>query len=251
MLDIEITGTGNAGQIPVWGCHCKACEQARADHRFRRRAATLALHSAEGTTLIDAGLTDLAERYPFNQLNRVVLTHYHMDHVQGLFHLRWSERPEKLSVFGPDDPVGTDDLYKHPGVFNIETPLTAFKPLQCEGFTLTPVPLNHSRPTFGYLIQGDHLQVAYLTDTVGLPAETERFLQNKSLDVLILDCSEPPCLQTPRNHNDLNMALATIGSLQPKQTLLTHISHHFQCWLMDNPLPESVTTAHDGMLINH
>lgn len=249
MLKIEITGTGNAGQIPLWGCHCQACARALADQQYRRRAATLAIHTDAGTTLLDAGLTDLAERYYFEQLKRVVLTHYHMDHVQGLFHLRWSERPEKLPLFGPDDPVGSDDLYKHPGVFTIQEPLRAFQTLACEGFSLTPVPLNHSRPTFGYLIQTTHQRIAYLTDTVGLPNDTRDFLATQQLDVLILDCSEPPRNTPPRNHNDLNMAIETHQSLNPKHTLLTHISHHFQCWLMDNALPAGIEVAEDGMLL--
>lgn len=251
MLQIEVTGTANAGQIPVWGCDCPACALAIKDARYRRCASSVAIHTNKGTTIIDAGLTDLAERYSYQQLQRVVLTHYHMDHVQGLFHLRWSECEKKLSVYGPEDSQGADDIYKHPGVLCFESPLQAFKPLDCDDYLLWPVPLNHSRPTFGYLLETRAGRTfAYLTDTVGLPEPSLAFLQQRKIDVLMLDCSEPPHEKPPRNHNDLNLAMEAVKAINPDRALLTHISHRMQFWLMENPLPEGLEVAFDGLVID-
>lgn len=129
-----------------------------------------------------------------------------------------------------------------------QPPLKAFIPLRLEHITLTPVPLNHSRPTFGYLIETPTSCMAYLTDTVGLPDDTWAFLeQQKTLDSLVVDCTAPPCAAPPRNHNDVTRALEIHERLQPRQTYLTHISHEVDVWLLANELPRRVQVAKDGM----
>jgi phosphoribosyl 1,2-cyclic phosphate phosphodiesterase len=84
-----------------------------------------------------------------------------------------------------------------------------------------------------------------------LPDATAEYLQREPLDVLILDCSMPPQPQTPRNHNDLNLALEIIEQLQPGKAVLTHIGHTLDTWLMEHgrELPEQVVVARDGMQV--
>ncbi|MBJ7554108.1 phosphonate metabolism protein PhnP [Marinomonas spartinae] len=251
LLTIRILGSGNAAQVPVWGCHCLACERARRDHSFRRGPCSLEIRTELGTTLIDAGFSDLAERYDFEEITRIVLTHFHMDHVQGLFHLRWSERAQKIPVFRPDDEKGADDLYKHPGVLDFQAPFIPFNTVQLQDFSITPLPLIHSKITLGYVIEKDGFTFAYLTDTVGLPDASLAFLRNKTLDCLIVDCSEPPTPTAPRNHNDINLALWMYNTLEPKQMILTHISHRLDCWLLEHKesLPANIKIASDGLTI--
>ena len=58
---IKLTGTGNAPQIPVYGCHCTSCARARVDENYRRRPASAEIHTSIGQFLLDAGRTDLAD----------------------------------------------------------------------------------------------------------------------------------------------------------------------------------------------
>ncbi|EGH12898.1 carbon-phosphorus lyase complex accessory protein, partial [Pseudomonas savastanoi pv. glycinea str. race 4] len=108
----------------------------------------------------------------------------------------------------------------------------AFETRALGALQVTALPLTHSKPTFGYMFEGDGQRFAYLTDTVGLPDATCEFLQRQPLDVLILDCSMPPQPQPPRNHNDLTLALQTIDQLRPGKAVLTHIGHTLDAWLM-------------------
>lgn len=251
MVEFHFLGTGNAGGTPLWGCDCPACKIAAADPAKRRESATAALWVNNQVTLIDAGVTDLKERFSFQQLTRILLTHFHMDHVQGLFPLRWSEQTARIPVYRPDDPLGADDLYKHPGVLEFQPASAPFKPIAFDGFTITPVALIHSKITQGYLIDVNGWRLAYLTDTAGLPEQTREFLQAQRIDDLILDCSEPPRDATPRNHNDLNSALRIWSDLGARRVWLTHISHRLDAWLIDHPgeLPEGVGIAYDGLVL--
>lgn len=249
-MHLTLLGTGDARQVPVYGCDCPACAVARSDQRLRRLPCSALIECADQRWLIDTGLTDLAERFPPRSFNGILQTHYHADHAQGLLHLRWGQG-WVIPVHGPVDPEGFSDLYKHPGILDFSRPFAAFETRQLGALGVTAVPLMHSKPTLGYLLEGEGRRIAYLTDTVGLPEPTRDFLQRQPLDVLVLDCSMPPQAQAPRNHNDLNLALACIADLQPQQAVLTHIGHTLDAWLLDetHQLPARVIVAHDGMVL--
>ncbi|MEO0443266.1 MAG: phosphonate metabolism protein PhnP, partial [Pseudomonadota bacterium] len=222
-MEFQFLGTGNARQVPCYGCECAACVRARNIIDYRRGPCSAKIETEEGTILLDAGQTNLAEQFPPDRLNGILLTHYHMDHVQGLFHLRWGKNCQ-IPVYGPDDPNGCDDLFKHPGILAFQDPLTLFEPVEMLGILITPVPLNHSKPCVGYYIDSGLHSIAYLTDTLGLPENTLDFLLHKRVQTLVIDCTYPP-KANPSNHNSLNEALEIIASLKPKTAYLTHIGH--------------------------
>lgn len=249
-MQLRLLGTGNAPQVPVYNCHCPACERARRIADYRRGPCSALLECGAARWLLDAGLTDLAERFVPGSLSGVIQTHYHADHVQGLLHLRWGQGM-RIPVLGPDDPQGFADLYKNPGILDFSQKLMPFQTRDMGDFLLTPLPLNHSKLTLGYLFESEGSRIAYLTDTVGLPPDTAAFLKERPLDFLVMDCSFPPMPQSPRNHNDLTRALEVIASLSVKKTVLTHIGHDFDTWLMDpaNSLPENVSIGVDGDIL--
>ncbi len=248
-MEFQFLGTGSASQVPCYGCDCIACERARGVNDFRRGPCSVKIKTDKGMILIDAGLPNLTELFRPDELKTILLTHYHMDHVQGLFHLRWGKNCN-IAVLGSDDPNGCDDLYKHPGILNFLPSPKLFTEFTSSGLAITALPLNHSKPCIGYYIKDNTHSVAYLTDTLGLPEKTEDFLKLVKPKVLVLDCSYPPTLK-PRNHNSLTEALAIIKTLQPKTAYLTHIGHELDCFLLsDNyQLPANVFIARDNQLI--
>jgi phosphoribosyl 1,2-cyclic phosphate phosphodiesterase len=163
--------------------------------------------------LIDSGLPDLTERFAPRSFNGIFQTHYHADHAQGLLHLRWGQGLV-IPVHGPVDPQGWLTSTNTPAFLTSASRSTAFESRAFGELKVTALPLLHSKPTLGYLLEGEGRRIAYLTDTVGLPPETTAWLQRQPLDVLVLDCSMPPQPQAPRNHNDLNLALQCIEELQ-------------------------------------
>ena len=118
-----------------------------------------------------------------------------------------------------------------------------------QGLQVTPLPLNHSKLTFGYLLETAHSRVAWLSDTTGLPEKTLKFLLNNHPQVMVIDCSHPPRADAPRNHCDLNTVLALNQVIRSPQVILTHISHQFDAWLMENALPSGFEVGFDGMEI--
>ncbi|WP_116475290.1 phosphonate metabolism protein PhnP [Zobellella maritima] len=248
MMSLTLLGTGAAGGIPLYGCDCRDCVQARAEPELGREPCSALLEWDGHRLLIDGGLMDLHRRFPAGSLSGILLTHFHVDHVQGLFHLRWG-KAASIRVWCPDDPLGCADLLKHPGCLDFHPTMAHGRSWRLGGLAITPLALAHSRPTLGYLFEYDGRRLAYLTDTLGLPAQTETLLQSlPTLDVLVIDCSFPPGSQG-RNHNSLDQVVAIGKTLSPGRIILTHVGHDFHGWLRQHQLPDGIRAGWDNMRI--
>ncbi|HAL1386919.1 TPA: phosphonate metabolism protein PhnP [Escherichia coli] len=244
----QARGLNVGSKLLAWGCECVACVRARRSPQYRRQPCSGVVKFNDAITLIDAGRHDLADRWSPGSFQQFLLTHYHMDHVQGLFPLRWGVG-DQIPVYGPPDEQGCDDLFKHSGLLDFSHTVEPFVMFDLQGLQVTPLPLNHSKLTFGYLLETAHSRVAWLSDTAGLPEKTLKFLRNNQPQVMVIDCSHPPREDAPRNHCDLNTVLALNQVIRSPRVILTHISHQFDAWLMENALPSGFEAGFDGMEI--
>ncbi|PKM28943.1 MAG: phosphonate metabolism protein PhnP [Gammaproteobacteria bacterium HGW-Gammaproteobacteria-11] len=248
-MRVTFLGTGAAGGVPLHGCNCPACARARKNRTYVRQPCSALVETSTTRILLDAGLMDLQQHIPATGLDAILLTHYHPDHVQGLFHLRWGVG-EKITVWGPPDSEGCADLYRNPGLLSFQT-ARKFQPIVIGDLRLTPLPMIHSKPTLGYAIEGpDGQRFAYLTDTIGLPPKSSDYLKHWGEFSMALDCSYPP-RPAPVNHNDLNMALACIEQVKPTRSWLTHIGHQLDSWLLaqSDSIPLATSIAKDGLVV--
>lgn len=248
-MRLTFLGTGSAGGVPLWGCDCTVCTRARIDTSVRRLPNCAVLEAGDVRLLIDAGVMDIAERFPAGTLSSILITHFHADHVQGLFHLRWGTG--SLDAFAPHDAEGCADLYKYPGPLNF-THLSKFETFCIGDVRITPVPLVHSKPTLGYCIEYKDAKLAYLTDTRELPPATVSFLKEWRPHTICLDCTYPPGIEGKRNHFDLNEAIAIGADYPDSNIVLMHISHHLDEWLMTHPTieTEKFSIARDSEFID-
>ena len=249
-MRLTFLGTGATSAPPLFGCECALCTESRGDSRKRRLPASVLIEAGDTRLLIDAGLMSLSDRFAAREFPSVLLTHFHPDHVQGLFHLRWG-MGKRIPVYCPPDSLGCADLYKNPGLLEFN-PLLKFETFRIGPMTITPVPLIHTKVTFGYCIKSGNNKIAYLTDTVGLPPKTEAFIRDWQASALVLDCTHPPLAVIPKNHNDLTRALAIVEAVKPQRTWLTHIGHDFDTWLTEHEhqLPVNVCVAHDSDIVS-
>ena len=244
-MRLTFLGTGAAGGVPLWGCDCPVCARARVDASVRRQPNCALLEAGEVRLLLDAGVMDVAERFPPGALDAVLVTHFHADHVQGLFHLRWGNG--ELDVYCPHDSEGCADLYKSPGPLQFMQ-LSKFETFELGDVRITAVPLVHSKPTLGYCIEHEGARLAYLSDCSELPPATLEFLQRWQPHTLCLDCTFPPGTEQPRNHFDLTQALALSRDFPDSELVLMHIGHKLDVWLSPRPdaLPSGMSVARDG-----
>jgi phosphoribosyl 1,2-cyclic phosphate phosphodiesterase len=245
---LTLLGTGSASGMPVYGCDCEACDQARAKPELRRTACSALLEVGEQRYLLDAGQLDLAERFAAGTLSGILLTHFHPDHVQGLFHLRWGSGLQ-IPVYCPTDSQGCADLYQHPGILHF-LPQQKFNTFSIDNVEVTPLPLIHSKPTFGYLLEHAGQRLAYLTDTQGLPHRTLDYLVSHPPDLMVIDCTFPPTSEA-QGHNNWHEMLKIHQQVRPTSTCLTHIGHAMQRWLTTHytELPDTISVGRDGQQV--
>ena len=253
-------GTGTSHGVPAIGCGCPTCTSD--NPRNRRTRCSLVLGLPEGHLLVDSApdLRTQLLREGIGMVHAVVYTHEHADHLFGLDDLRIFAH-----YLGSDLPVYCDrqvqDRIRRVFDYAFDpasraypaggVPRLTFRtigdgqsgngPIRILGAEVVPIPLQHGRyDVLGYRF-GD---VAYCTDTNGIPASSVALLQD--LDVLILDCLR----QRPHaTHFSLDEAIETARRLGPKRTLFTHVSHDLDHDATNRALPPNMELAYDGLRI--
>ncbi|MCE0557026.1 phosphonate metabolism protein PhnP [Motilimonas sp. E26] len=251
-MKFTLLGTGSVQGAPVYGCECQACLNALTEPSLARKLCSGLLEVEGKTLLLDANHPRLMQRFPAGTINAILLTHYHIDHVQALFELRWGLAPN-IAVYHPNDPNGCDDLYKHPGLLAFQAPNQHGQTFHIDGLdklAITPLNMQHSKPCHGYLFEYQNHCLAYLTDTVGIPDETWQILLDNSPSHIVIDCNYSPLVENS-NHNNLRQVLALAKQLPHCHWLLTHISHELDLYLLSatDPLPDNVSVGHDDMAL--
>jgi phosphoribosyl 1,2-cyclic phosphodiesterase len=167
----------------VWGCRGSIASPGAETVRYGGNTPCIELRPAEGPLIVlDAGtgirrLGVNCEREGLRHLH-VVLTHLHLDHIEGLafFSPLWL-REVDLHVWGPASPVESlasrVARYFSPPLFPIalkDVPgAITFHDVSDEEWTIGSVrlraqPIAHPGPTVGYRIQEDGRALAYLPD---------------------------------------------------------------------------------------
>ena len=247
-------GTGTSTGNPEIGCRCEVCTSS--DRRDRRFRASVLVEIDGKRILIDCGpdfrmqMLKVMETDYFTELEAVLLTHEHYDHVGGMDDLRAFCRKGALPVYTEDyvaDAIRNRLSYvfkenKYPGIPNLTLIPIQNQPFYVSEIKIIPIRLMHGNlPIFGYRI-GNY---AYLTDLKTIPEE--EFEKLKELDILVINALR---LQEHIAHQNLKQALQLIQKIKPRRAYLTHVSHHFGLHSTgERELPENVFIAYDGLVI--
>ncbi len=252
---LTFLGTGTSMGIPTLGCHCAVCTSARQPGSPNRRTRpSIALRYNNRTVLIDTGPDFHAQalREDISEVDAVLYTHGHADHILGMDDLRplTFKLPADLPLYA--DPATADTLERifaytfqpakrhstsaRVALHRLATPDAA---IPLFGATFQAVPLIHGRlRTTGYRFGA----AAYLTDMSNIPAESLPLLQN--LDLLILDALR----LTPHfSHSHLAHSVALVDLLKPKLAFFTHMGHDLDHDTTNAALPPHIRLAHDGL----
>jgi phosphoribosyl 1,2-cyclic phosphate phosphodiesterase len=189
-----------------------------------------------------------------NQLDAVVLTHEHMDHVSGLDDLRalqflqkrptaiyCSERVERrlrqqfAYAFSEKPYPGAPQFELH----RIEAGI----PFELAGETWMPFEVEHgSIPVLAFRIGS----LVYITDASSIPEESWTYVQNAHHLVLNALRIEPHY-----SHFHLEQALEMAQKAGARKTWLTHISHHLGLHQeVGELLVPGVQLAYDGLVVS-
>ena len=246
-------GTGTSVGVPMIGCDCPVCTSDNPRNNRTRCGVILGLPG--GNLLVDTppDLRSQLLRERIGLVHSVVYTHEHADHIFGLDDLRlmqfylggpvplYCEGGVALRIRKSYDYAFQSPASFHSGAIpQLTIQPIGLEPFQALGATITPVRLEHGVhvPVLGFRFGN----VAYCTDCNAIPPDSKALL--RGLDVLVLDClrREPHA-----THFSFEESLAVAAELQPKRTLLTHLSHGLEHEATSAELPPGVELAYDGL----
>ncbi|MBT1071974.1 GPMC system MBL fold metallohydrolase [Pelotalea chapellei] len=247
-MKVTILGSGTSTGVPMVGCNCRVCSSQ--DPRDARTRSSLLIRHGDHTILVDTSpdLRYQALREHINHIDAVLFTHSHADHVNGIDDLRGFHFINRTVVPCFASRATTEILLNHfPYIFK-EQEGSGYKPLldphivtdafELFGLSITPIPLEHGHTaTFGYRIG----TFAYLTDCNAIPDSSEALLNG--LDLLIIDGLR---WKPHPFHFNIETAMAATARLQPRRTILTHLSHDV-LYSEGAALPAGFEFAYDGL----
>lgn len=250
-LKLTVLGSGTSTGVPVLGCHCQVCTST--EPRNNRTRCSVLLEWAGHKVLIDTA-TDFRQqalREGIEQIDGVLYTHAHADHVHGIDDLRTFALAtgDGIPVYASRGVLDrVQDLFRY--IFS-EAEASGYRPrLQInevtETFSLfgqkvTPIPLAHGAgDSLGYRIGG----LAYVVDCSAIPQASWALLQG--LDVLVIDALR---FREHASHFNISAAIEVARKLRVPRTLLTHLTHDVDYHRHSAGLPEGVEFAYDGQTL--
>lgn len=249
-IKVRFLGTGTSQGIPMIGCTCTVCQSS--DTRDKRLRVSVFLEALGKNIIIDTG-PDFRQQVleaGFSQLDAILYTHEHKDHIAGMDDVRGFNFVMKRSIpiYGMPrvlNQIKKEFYYafeenKYPGVPEVEPIEINARAFYLGDLRIQPIPVKHYQlDILGYRI-GDF---TYITDANAIPETSMDLIRGSK--VLVLNALRT----TPHiSHFTLDQALDIIAEIQPEQAYLTHLSHqmglHAQ---VQAELPKGVYLAYDGL----
>ena len=250
-LSVIVLGSGTSQGVPVIGCKCIVCRSE--DPQDKRLRTSIYVASRNTAITVDIG-PDFRQQMLVNDISNVdavLLTHEHDDHVSGLDDIRPINFRLKKNIPLYGLPRVLNDLrsryryvfdtsYDYSGKPRIELIEINKAPLHIGSLEVQPIEIKHGNlDILGYRFGN----FAYITDAKTID---EAWIQKlKGLDVLIINALHR---HTHFSHLNLEEALEMIARINPRHAYLTHLSHYMGLAADVNlELPDNVSLAHDGM----
>ena len=244
-------GTGSSSGIPMLNCDCKVCSLNLGKNKRLRSSFLLSLHGIN--LLIDTGPDIRVQLLRENVINLdlVLYTHEHYDHIMGLDDIKCYTKTSSLPIYAREStmqhiknafPHNFSSKISISGKANILPNLAVdLQQIVFKGINIVPIPLLHGDiVSLGYRINN----LAYLTDVKFIPEISYNYL--KGLDLLIIDALR---IKPHPGHLNFDDAIVEVKKINPKIAYFTHISHDIMHEEFDYLKRANIYLAYDGLRI--
>ena len=251
-MKITILGSGTSQGVPVIACDCEVC-MSENPKDARLRSSVMVKENGQ-IFVFDTG-PDFRQqmlREKVQKVDAIIYTHEHKDHVAGMddvraYNYKWKKDVEIYCTNRENEALHREfpyvfSDYRYPGVPSVNVNIIENKSFEINEVKILPIEAMHYKlPIFGFRIK----DFVYLTDVSSISEKEKEKMKNA--DLLILDALR----RKPHvSHLTLDEALQLIKELNPKQALLTHISHYMGKYDdLIKELPNNIAPAFDGQTI--
>ena len=253
-MKVTFLGTGTSQGVPVIACNCEVCLSD--DKRDNRLRTSILIETADKTIVVDSGPDFRYQllREKVKDLDAVLFTHEHKDHIAGLDDIR----PFNYLLHKVIDVYATDrvqaalkrEFYyifaetKYHGLpqINLHT-VTNGEDFKIGESTIIPFEvMHHLLPITGYRI-GDF---TYITDAKTISEQS--FEKIKGTKILVLNALQK---EPHISHFTLNEAKEMVKELKIPNAYFTHISHQLGKHAdVEKHLPQGMHLAYDNLTLH-
>lgn len=251
-MKVTFLGTGTSQGVPVIACTCPVCKSL--DFRDKRLRVSVLIETRGKSFIIDSGpdFRQQVLREGISNLDALLLTHEHKDHVAGLDDIRAFNffQNKSLPVYGLNrvlERIRIEFAYafeevKYPGVPQIDLYEISTEPFEIEGIEIIPLEVMHARlPVLGFRI-GDF---SYVTDANYLSQDSMDRIKGSKVLVLNALQKDPHI-----SHFTLDQAIEVARESKVPSVYFTHISHKMGIHRsVSEELPDGISIAYDGQKI--
>ena len=252
-IEVTILGCGSSGGVPLIGNIWGPCDPN--DSRNIRRRVSILVKKNKKAFLVDTSPDLRMQMLDANikDVDAVLYTHSHADHVHGIDDLRafcWQRKDNKpLPIYS--DQYTIDQITKRfdyafenkygPAVPSLAANTISIGNNTIQGVNVEAIKQVHGKGfSLGYRFDN----VAYSTDVNNFPEESMDQLKN--LDLWIVDCVR---YEPHYSHSHFDQTISWIKQLKPKKAILTHMGHWLDYNELKNKCPDNVEPGIDGMVI--
>lgn len=252
LIRVTFLGTGTSIGVPVITCDCPVCTSE--DPRDQRLRTSIMVETRGYTFVVDCGPDFRIQmlREKVRNLDAVIFTHEHRDHIAGLDDVRAFNYVlnKKIDIYGTKQVIGmirTEFPYifsetRYFGAPQLTVHHITDKPFTVRGVEFIPIRVMHEKlPVTGFRI-GDF---TYITDASQISEEEKKKV--KGSRVIVLNA-----LRNSRHtsHFSVGEAVGILQEWAPEAAYLTHLSHfvglHEE---VNRKLPGFVQLAYDGLVL--
>ncbi len=249
-LTITFLGTGTSSGVPMIGCDCEVCSSG--DPKDNRLRSSILVRSEKTTLVVDTGPDFRYQmlREKVKQLDAVIFTHPHKDHMAGLDDIRafnfFSKKPIHIYADSWTEEAVRRDFYyaftdtKYPGIPELNMNTITVDPFMVGDIPVTPVQVWHMKmPVLGFRFG----KFTYITDANRIDEQEKEKIRGSR--VLVLNALRK---QKHISHFTLEEAIELANELKVPEAYFTHISHQLGLHAeIEAELPDHIHLAYDGL----
>ena len=246
-------GTGTSQGVPVIACKCEVCLSV--DPKDKRLRSAIMVEEGSTRVVVDVG-PDFRQqmlRHEVDNLDAILLTHEHADHIFGLDDIRsfnWLRKSPMDVYCEPRVQKNLRSIFnyvfaanKYPGTPQMDLIDLDSKSFKIGSIPIIPIRMYHYKlPVYGFRFG----RFAYLTDFNVIDNDEVEKLYG--IDTLVI-CALRKTIHI--SHLNLSGALELIGKIAPRTAYFTHMSHEMgKHQDLLNELPVNIEPGYDGLVLD-
>jgi len=252
-LKITFLGTGTSTGVPMVACGCEVCTST--DKKDKRLRSSILVQSSTTAFVVDTTPDFRYQmlRQQVKQLDAVLFTHPHKDHIAGLddvkaFSFFSGKAMEVYANTLTAEALKREFAYifadkKYPGIPEINLNTIDTTPFMIGDIPVIPILVWHLKmPVFGFRFG----KFTYITDANRIePNEKEKI---KGSEILVVNALRQ---KAHISHFTLDEAIELVKELNVPQAYFTHVSHQLGMHAdVNKELPAGMQLAYDGLTLS-